>query len=175
MANSKVGEILDRKFNEALKGLPAIIGNEAVNFSQERFVQQDWLSNGSQPWQQRKINNRGSQGRKILIKSGRLWRATRIIDSGDRFVVIGNDVPYAAIHNYGGEIHQSARSETFRRNRLSRGINKGRFKKGTSAGRGLTFKQRVIAMPKRQFIGNSPELIKRLNAKAQQYILSRVK
>jgi phage gpG-like protein len=166
---SEIGDILNRKFKRALAGLPPVIGAEAVNWSQERFVQQNWIGSTEQPWQPR-IYNRKGKGRAILIQSGRLWRSIRIISTEEMRVTIGTDVPYAAIHNYGGQIHQAARSETFTRNRKVRGINKGQFKRGTSPGRGFTLGERVINMPQRQFIGSSPDLIRRLNEAAQRHI-----
>ena len=78
---------------------------------------------------------------------------------------IFNDVPYAEIHNNGGEIKQASRSETFLRNRhketvyYKKGKNagimkqmKGQFAKGTTAGKGFTFAERTIKIPRRQML-----------------------
>lgn len=171
-----IKDIVQRKVSGIISQLPIVVGNEAVKWSQERFLEQNWLSDGAQPWQQRKAENKKTAGRKILIQSGRLFRSIRIIDANANTVTIGvTDVPYAAIHNYGGEIHQAARSETFVRGRKVRGINKGQFKKGVTAGRGFTFKERRIVIPQRQFIGYSPDLVKRLITKSQSFISSRLK
>jgi phage gpG-like protein len=174
----KIFDILNRKVQNAMKGLPTVVGNAAVNWSQSRFVQQNWISDtASEDWEPRRYENKKSRGRKILIQTGRLWRAIQIVETGERFVSIGVlNVPYAAIHNYGGEIHQSARSETFVRDRVIRGVNKGRFKKmkqsvfRAGSAQGFSFGERVIHMPKRQFIGNSKGLIRYLTEVSQQYI-----
>lgn len=62
------------------------------------------------------------------------------------------NVNYAAIHQFGGSIVQAARSELFTRNRFSKPPKKGQFKKGTTPGRGFTFKERVINIPARPFM-----------------------
>ena len=182
MSEQSIKAIVEKRMNSILAKLPTVVGNEALKFTQERFIQQDWLDNGSQPWQERSAKNKKNQGRKILVKTGRLFRSPRIIETGTNRVVIGvTDVPYAAIHNYGGEIHQAARSETFARDRITRGKNKGKFKKmkvsafRAGSSKGFSFKERTIRMPKRQFIGNSPELRSRLVEKAQQFVSSRLK
>ena len=75
--------------------------------------------------------------------------------------MVGANKEYAAIHQLGGTIMQGARSELFLRNRYKRatktGRKKGMFKKGTTAGRGLTFRERRIVIPARPFLGLSPE------------------
>lgn len=174
MAN-QISEILDAKFERALNGLPTIIGNAAVNWSQERFIQQNWFGNSIEPWPARKRETKKTAGRKILIQTARLFRSIRIISTGPRTVSYGTDVPYAYIHNYGGVIKQAARSETFTRNRKIKGINKGQFKKGVKAGKGFSFKERTINMPRRQFIGNSPALVALLSAKSKIYMLNQMR
>jgi phage gpG-like protein len=159
MANEKqVFERLKQRLKTAITSLPKVFGNEAVNFSHERFRTQSWLDNNAEPWKQRNKNVKRNKGRALLIDTGRLRRSIRIISTSENKVVIGTDVPYARIHNYGGNITRRARSETFIRNRNK----KGRFKRGITAGRGFTFKGGVINMPKRQFIGRSQALILRL-------------
>jgi len=163
MANEK--QVFDRikaKLQTAIRSLPKIMGNEAVNFSLDRFKNQSWLDTTAEPWAPRKKKRGKDAGKSILIQTGRLRRATRILSIGETKVTIGNDVPYARIHNYGGTIQRHARSETFLRNRLTRGASKGRFKKGTKAGKGFSFKAGTATMPKRQFLGRSQTLILRL-------------
>jgi len=168
MANEK--QVFDRiraKLQTAVRSLPKVMGNEAVNFSLDRFKNQSWLDTTADPWKPRTKKDKKNAGRSLLIQTGRLRRSVRVISIGETKVSIGTDVPYARIHNYGGTIQRHARSETFLRNRLTRGANKGRFKKGVKAGKGFSFKAGTITMPRRQFIGRSQALILRLTRMGQ--------
>jgi len=172
----KVMDALKKKFADAVIKLPPVIGNDAVNWSQDSFNRQGFLGSSLELWQARKKSNKKSQGRAILVQSGRLKRSIRIITITENSVSIGSDVPYAGIHNYGGTIVQAPRSETFSRKRLIRGVNKGRFKKGIVQGvQGFTFKERRIIMPQRRFIGNSPALLQQLQKTAQTFLLLKMK
>lgn len=151
------------------------MGNEAVNFSLDRFKNQNWIGDTTEPWAPRATQNKKNAGRAILVQTGRLRRGTRVVSIGENKVVIGNDVPYARIHNYGGKITRHARSETFLRNRITRGVRKGKFKKGTTAGKGFSFKAGVITMPRRQFLGRSQFLVIRLKRVGQSQILKALK
>jgi len=133
-----------------IETLPLIIGNEAVNYSLEAFRSQSWEGT---PWAKRKSTK--DTGRALLVKSGRGKRGVRIIQTTPTSVTIGDDVPYMAVHNNGGEISKAARSETFVRNRFARGPKKGKFKKGTTEGQGLSFKAHTFNMPQRKFIGHT--------------------
>jgi phage gpG-like protein len=181
MANNSINDIVRAKLDRVILGLPKVVGNEAVQWSQERFLQQNWIGESTEPWQARQKETRKTAGRKLLIQTSRLFRSIRIVEQNANTVVIGTDVPYAAIHNYGGVIRQSARSETFARDRILRGKNKGRFKKmkvsafRAGSSHGFSFGARVIIMPQRQFIGNSPALKSRLIDKAKAYITSNLK
>jgi phage gpG-like protein len=158
------------KFEMALNQLPIIVGNEVVNYSLEAFERQSW---DGAAWKQRQ--SKKDTGRSILVKSTRLKRSVRIISSSPSSVIVGSDVPYAAIHNNGGTISRAPRSETFSRNRYLKGPKSkyfggmGAFKKGitertlTSAAiKGLTFKAYQINMPRRRYLGITPELKERI-------------
>ena len=120
----------------------------AVNFSKERFVKKDWLDGTSrQSWDKRKKADRGS----LMVRSGRLKRSIRKMSEGDYFVYVGTDVPYAQIHNEGGEINKTVTVRTHSRTR------KGRTETVKSHRRKMNIK-----MPKRQFLGDSNALAKRL-------------
>lgn len=168
----RIFEINTAKIISLCREIMPIIGNEAVNWSQDNFRLQGWRESTLLPWQPR-ISKR-DPGRAILIKSGRLLRSIRITAVGDLTVSIGTDVPYARIHNYGGEVNRYARSETFLRNRISKGIRKGQFKKGVKAGKGFTFSAGGFNMPQRQFLGNSPMLQEQINKTAKELILSKL-
>ena len=120
----------------------------AVNFSKERFVKKDWLNGTSrQNWDKRKKADRGS----LMVRSGRLKRSIRKMSEGDYFVYVGTDVPYAQIHNEGGDINKTVTVRTHSRTR------KGRTETVKSHRRKMNIK-----MPKRQFLGDSNALAKRI-------------
>lgn len=165
---------LESKLNNALAGLPLVLANAAVNWTLENYKKQQW--EGS-PWPGRKRKTAKTTGRALLVQSGRLRRAIQVV--GDHsFGVLG--VPYARIHNEGGAINKAARSEIFVRNRYKRGPKSkmfggmGAFKKGVTKGRGLSFKEHTINMPKRKFIGNSPQLREYLINEVKIYIKSKL-
>jgi phage gpG-like protein len=150
---------LERKLSQ----LPAIVGNEVVNYSLDAFEKQSWEGKA---WDKRK--SKKDTGRALLVKSARLKRSIRIIRSTLNSVTVGTDVPYARVHNEGERINRQARSETFVRNRYLKGPKSkmfggmGAFKKGTKEGEGLSFKAYSYNMPQRQFLGNTPALRARI-------------
>lgn len=172
MANEKqVFNNIKAKLQTAIISLPKVLGAEAVNFSLDAWKNQGWTDSSFEPWKPRQSKRKKDAGKAILVQTGRLRGAITVISEQPGRVVIGvQGVPYARLHNYGGKITRPARSETFLRNRLTRGKNKGRFKKGITAGRGFTFKAGTATMPRRQFIGRSQALILRLKATAQAQI-----
>lgn len=80
------------------RGLPKILGNEAVNFFKKSFKNQGWEDKNLVKWKKRK--NNFDAGRAILVKSGDLRRSI-VKNVGIKRVVISTNVPYAKKHNYG--------------------------------------------------------------------------
>jgi phage gpG-like protein len=158
MANN-VEEILKQKLLRAKKTLPKVIANELVNISLDAFKAQAWEG---VPWPGRNPKAKRNQGRALLVDTARMKRAIEANPVSDTRINWSNETPYAKIHNDGGVIHQAARSETFSRNRILKGVRKGKFKKGIKQGRGFTFKERAIVIPQRKFMGKGPSVIKRL-------------
>ncbi|MDV2458035.1 hypothetical protein CMU99_06785 [Elizabethkingia anophelis] len=115
----------------------------AVNFSKERFVQKNWLDENPQSWQARKRESRGS----LLVVSGRLKRSIRKVEQGSFYVKIGTDVPYAQIHNEGGNINKTVTVRSHTRTRRN-----GRQNVQSHS------RRMNLTMPKRQFLGNSKTL-----------------
>lgn len=72
-------------------------------------------------------------------------------------------------------INKAARSETFVRNRYTKGPKSkafggmGLFKKGTTAGKGLTFKAHSVTIPQRQFMGKSAMLNAKIMTRLAAY------
>lgn len=125
---------------------------EALRFIGGNFAAQGYQGASFMRWAARKSANKKNAGRALLVQTGRLKRGWRGRNSAPGEVTIANDVPYAEIHNNGGSINKAARSETFLRNRYLKGAKKGSFKKGSVQGKGFTFKEHGVTMPRRQMM-----------------------
>jgi phage gpG-like protein len=162
--SNEISTELKRKaeaLKKVLNNAPRVIGSMAVTHFKTNFRKQGFEG---VKWPKRSTNRAKDAGRAIMIKKGRLMNSIRVASANTKEIVIGTNVPYAKIHNEGGTISQAARSETFARNRISRGARKGLFKKGVVNGKqGFTYKARNIKIPKRQFIGEDAELTKKVD------------
>ena len=135
----------------AINAMPARVGTCAVNFSKQRFVQQNWHDTTPEPWKPRSRTRRGGERRQsgaILVDSGRLKRSIRVVSADSNRVIIGTDVPYAEIHNEGldGEVSVRKHSRRSRKGRLH--IVKAH--------------KRRVHMPQRRFLGESQALATQL-------------
>ena len=75
------------------------------------------------------------------------------MSEGDYFVYIGTDVPYAKAHNEGGEITKTVNVRSHSRARKGR-TDKFKVK---------SYQRKMnLTLPKRQFIGDSAALAKRI-------------
>lgn len=139
------------------------IGVAIVNDTLENFDKQAF---NNIPWPKRK--DKKDSTRALLVKRGILRRSVRVITTSPISVTVGSNETHARIHNDGGIINRAARSETFVRNRHKRGkLGKmfggmGAFRKGTTQGKGLTFKAYSYNMPRRRFLGMSTKLHKEI-------------
>jgi phage gpG-like protein len=166
MADLNISEFTKRiqRLEQVYKNMPAKAANEAVNFSKERFVQQNWVDNTTQPWRKRKREKRGDAGRAILVKKGRLKRSIRRIRTGPNYAVIGTDVPYAPAHNFGIKIRQQV---TVRQHKRKRNRKVEEVKSFT--------RQMNVTLPRRQFMGNSTVQTKRIERQMTADILRAIK
>lgn len=109
------------------KQMPGRAATIAVNFSKERFRAQNWVNERTEPWVKRKEGAkmaRRNRGRAILVQSGRLKRSIRKVYVGTTRAIVGSDVPYAAVHNYGsGKESTGTFNVRTRRENTSRGQN----------------------------------------------------
>jgi phage gpG-like protein len=134
--------MLDR-VSRVVDTLPRRAAMEAVNFTKDRFKQQNWLDNTTQPWKKRKAvkgETKRSSRRSTLVKSGRLRKSPRVIHADHNSAIMGTDVEYAQVHNDGfrGRVNQRVRSH----------IRNGKKVK--------SFKRTLnMNIPQRQFIGDS--------------------
>ena len=158
---------------ECVSGLPRMVGLEAVNFSKERFVEQNWHDTTPIPWELRRRLRRGGKARQngaVLVDSGRLKRSIRIVSTTPDSVTIGTDVPYAQIHNEGFKGVENVRAHKQKVKQHKRKI-KVKTKKGGTKTKSVTVQahtrkvaahKRNVDIPRRQFLGKSEELEQRI-------------
>lgn len=144
--------------------LPKKAATIAVNFSKDRFRQQNWIGNRTEPWKKRKFDDKNSRRRAILVKSGKLKRDVQKIYVSNDKAIIGTStitIDYAKLHNEGGMVNAVANVPSHKRKTHSR-VREGRKEKV----KGTVVKQhqrRVkFRMPKRQFLGASPVMDKQI-------------
>lgn len=157
---------LEAELRQIVRNLPRTAGAKAVRFFKEGFDRQGWVNDGKlDKWKDRSANAPRNKGRKILINTGRLRRSIRVLSTGPGYVEIGTDVPYAEAHNEGADKTVTATVKKHTRRSHQRKAHERDGKaiaaqtiKEHSVG-GFTRKQR-IKIPRRQFIGESPDVIK---------------
>ena len=160
-----------------LKKMTNEAGTIAVNFSKERFRDKNWVDNTREKWDNRKRADRGS----LLAKSGRLKRSIRKLAGGNYYVFIGTDVPYAQIHNEGGQVNKtvSVRAHTRNGNKRARGTTRGNGrtrKTNTSTIRVKAHTRKMnLTIVKRQFMGNSDVLTRRIERHMYKQIINELK
>lgn len=150
-------DFLKTKQNElaqTLRQLPAIIGEEVVNFTLDNFQAEGWQGDSFEAWPQRKNptawGKRADTDRALLVKTGKLKRSIRVGKIADDKVTIiagGADVPYARVHNEGfeGEVTQNVHEHT----RKTKNLKNVKVK---------AFTRRIHQqIPKRKFIGSADE------------------
>lgn len=116
-------------------------------------VNQNFDKEGRPRWQKlskRTIAERKRLGfwpGKILQRTGELKRSiTSGSDNSSAWV--GTNKSYAALHQFGGQLTRSPRSSVYIQNRRK----SGSFKKGTTPGKGYTYKSSSIKIPARPFL-----------------------
>lgn len=170
MNNSNPIKEMERRFRAALTRLPAIAGNEVVNFALDNFKRQSWMGNREERWKPRKNPTKWGQapkrnGRAILMDSGRLRRSIRVIRTTADMVVVGTDVPYARAHNEGVRLGLIQTVKPFKRKLKNGGIaNVSRHTRRINQN-----------IPRRQFLGNSPYLTDKLKRVANAEIMKAFK
>lgn len=155
-------------FRQILKDIEVDLGDEFdQNFERQAFF--------SEKWQRRKSPIR--PGRAILVDSGGLRRSIRKPEIKESSIVFRSDLPHSEIHNEGGEIEVTAKMKKFFwRKYYDASGSFGRRKDGTlrrdKRNVQLTSEAEFwramalmkvgakIKIPKRQFLGTSPEVEK---------------
>lgn len=147
-------EQLGYDLDSFLKDLPTIVATTARNFFEDRFTQKGWIDNaGFERWKPNQAST------PILLKSGNL-KDSFDYSTGKDWVEVTNFAPYSSIHNEGGIL-------TVRITPKSRKYFWYMYKKTEDpkwkwmAISKEEFMQ--ITINKRQFMGHSDFLIRRLD------------
>ena len=161
----KIDSEMRRLTRRMLKDISVELGDEFdQNFERQGFF--------SEKWQRRKSPIRGDGH--ILVASGKLRQSIKS-RSDDVSITFFSDLPYAAIHNEGGEIKVTAKMKRFfwhkyyeatgslgrrkngalRQNRRNQKLSEeAEFWKRMA----LIKEGKTIKMPRRQFLGMAPEV-----------------
>lgn len=160
-----------KRVKEILLTLPIKVGDTAVLFSKQRFKEQSWVDNSTQPWKARKAGAKRNRGRALLVDKGRLRRSIRVIRTTGDSVTIGSDVPYAQAHNDGfkGIVQVKAHKRTkWKKSKVESGTL---TKKGNKSMKTVTTANgeyqveahsKKMNMPRRRFMGKSAALDKQI-------------
>ena len=106
--NSKPPNIMPENINKIIKSILRDIQVEMTDEFDQNF---EWQAFFSEAWQRRKSPAR-DEGRAILTDTGQLRRSIKSRTT-DTSVIFYIDLPYAAIHNDGGEIVVTQRMKRF--------------------------------------------------------------
>lgn len=182
-------EIIKKIFADALRAA----GNEAAKFFRRQIAQgQDIHGNRLTP---RRYEDRRRRGKGVLRDRGNLYDSIRILQLSPAGVRVGiqnpNVLPYARLHNEGGNITVTPRMKRFfwamyydtqkrqkrrrngtpRRTRLNQSLNDdAQFYKAMA----LKKAGSTIHIPQRQFLGASPLLKQHLEKQIQMFINHRL-
>lgn len=145
--------------------LPVKVGRIAKDHFQTGFRQGGFQDNGTQAWQRKK---RPDQYGPLMSSRQNLYGSI-YYHPDDYRVTVGTEVPYAAIHNEGGDIIVTPRMKRFfwAKYRETNGGSWKRNAKNQEAEfwKTLALKKvgSVIHIPQRKFIGESQELTDKIN------------
>lgn len=186
----KLIEAHKKELNELMqRKLPVIVGRMAKDHFQDNFRKGGFVNDGLQKWplskrQRSGIDSAAAQYGPLLSGRNHLFSSIKYVPTDYR-VKVSNDVPYAAIHNEGGEVAPMVTPKMRRfawyMYKKATGANKGKAKGKTTTKEtaeaefwkhlALTKKPKLsIKIPKRRFLGESAELTKKINDKTEQEI-----
>ncbi len=146
------------------------IANESESFFRKGFQQGGFTDASFKAWKPRKSKK---SSKPILVKTGRLRGSIRLQINSSVSAKLHTDVPYAEIHNEGGEIQKHAQSRVISftnvsgRSRFASTRTKKVRKSITHQSRS-TFAAHGITMPQRKFMGRSRTLDKRVEKLIQK-------
>ena len=101
-----VAKAKDDIIKEVHDRLPRKVGITAVNHFKQNFRDDGWLDNGLHPWKRTRRQDSNSPDAKYVPLTSRRNHMMRSIQASTSpgQVTIEDPVPYAAIHNSGGDI-----------------------------------------------------------------------
>lgn len=145
MANSFNFSRVRKNFDRLKQELPVAVAGVTQNFFADSWRKQGWDDGTVNKWEPRKVETKKTKGRAILVKTGKLRRAVQNSIREKRFdrirlVIDGATIPYASVHNEGGDVRIPA---TMRRSKL---------------GKAFQVRAHVKHMPQRKFLGDSKSL-----------------
>lgn len=143
--SSSLGE-LRKRLDARIDQLPDVLGAEAVNFSLERFREENWHDRVKIGWRERARNRDPDRG--LLVQSGNLRDSIQYRRTGKLSVVIFSGLDYAKAHNEGVQGTMQVRSHY----RMYRDRTRVKVRAHT----------REANLPQRQFVGESDALNRRL-------------
>lgn len=157
---------LPQEIKEFIADLPRQLAEEAVDYFVEN-IEEGKDVNGK-PFEQRDPDLR--PGGAVLQKRGNLRDSIRVTSNagGEVRIAAGNSsVPYAQIHNEGGEITVTAAMKKFF---WAMHIKAGKKSQVAEGWKALALKKvgSKITIPQRQYIGESEELERRLEELIQE-------
>jgi phage gpG-like protein len=160
------------RLQEVFRNLPTWAGNAALNFFKDSWRRGGFIDSRFERWPQRKS---GQDGRGILVKTGALRRSLRL-RVGKAWVEIYTSVPYAQAHNEGDTIVQTV---TARQRRYFWAMHAKAKRMGTPDAdlwRRMALSTTItIKMPKRQFMGHSKFLERRIVLHVERAIMNALK
>jgi hypothetical protein len=180
--------------------MPVIAGRMAKDHFQDNFRREGFVNGGLHPWPKAKRLSSGrtdAAGQYGTLLSGRnhLFSSVKYVPADYR-VRVADDLMYAPLHNWGGEVHPTVTPQMRRfawakyyqasgkAKKAATGKRKGK-KKGSAASNepqenpealkwkrlALTKKKKLrIRIPQRQFIGENSELSDRITEKTENEI-----
>lgn len=155
---------------QVFRNLPTWAGNAALNLFKDSWRRQGFIDQRFERWPKRR-NDADGKGRAVLMQSGALRRSLRL-RTGDTWFEISTDVPYARAHNEGETIEQTV---TPRQRRFFWAMHAKARRTGdgpqAAMWRAFALSQKLtIKMPKRQFMGRSRLLERRIGMHVERAV-----
>lgn len=165
---------------EVMDRLPRKVGIIARNHFMQNFRDAGWRDGGLKPWQRTRRQDSDMASSKFTpLTSGHNHLMKSIqYKTGQGEVTIESPVPYATIHNEGGDIPVTEQMKKYAWHKVyseSGIVGKGKLPKELKPEakfwRGLALtKKNYIHIPQRQFMGESSELMEKVEKAVQESI-----
>lgn len=151
---------LEQCIRKAMRSLPKLVAEEAAEYSRRRFAEKNF---DGKPWKPLSKNYHPTRGT-LLVRSGALLNSVRVVSVSQEKVVIGagnSKVNYAKAHNEGfsGSVVVKTHSRRMKGGKTVR----------------VKSHNRRMNIPRRQFMGNCPELERKLKTVSEQLFKSILK